>query len=295
MCTTAVLFSSLNFFTLQQSPSQNTALTKVPVYIINLTAEKERYVRAQKLFSKLSRHVFRIEGVNSTIEHRHYLHSSLHEISNLCYRSETDKVFDKEYWGVLGCTLSHLKAISFLHEAQTNVAIIVEDDAVTDLSPLWVTGIDKFMRQLPHNWTIVQLSLTGTEDMWSRAFLDWQRQCRVVSENTEFWGTVAYLINRNGIQHVVNAYGVGKFNLTGLGCINADVDLLKSAVPAGSYFIATPPLLTFTDDAKSNVHGTNLHTLIGQNPSSHRAQVHALSRQYALEWNALNWRESALQ
>jgi GR25 family glycosyltransferase involved in LPS biosynthesis len=269
-------------------------VSEIPVTIINLVNETDRCARAVALLSQISMQVSRIEGVNSTSEHLRYLLTPLQ--SNLCYRDDDfGVVFDREYWGVLGCTLSHLKAISELYEKRTKVAIIVEDDAVTDLSPFWTSSFDEFIKNLPTNWTIVQLSLTGTEDMWSRAFSEWQQNRRSVAVNYEFWGTVAYLINRRGIEHIVSAYGFGKFDLSKLECINADVHLLKSAVPAGSYYIATPPLLTFTDDMKSSVHDTNLHTPLGQNPSSHRAHVHAISRQYALEWSALNWRNDVAQ
>ena len=257
---------------------------------------EERRKRTEILFQELSpARVFRIQGVRARWEHENYLQHSLSLVPNICERFRRKrKAYDKEFWGALGCTLSHLKAISQLFATNLSYALIVEDDAVTDTAPYWTFSIAEFAASLPHDWTFAQLSLTGDSNVWFDAFSKWQTSGRNFMANNDFWGTVAYLISRKGMEDIVNLYGYEKFDLRQLRCINADLHLLKSAVPKGTFYIATPPMLTFTDDSISQVHDSSQLSTLGAPPENDRARVHLLSRHFALEWNAIKWRGKKL-
>jgi Glycosyltransferase family 25 (LPS biosynthesis protein) len=273
----------------------NTAST-IPFFYINLDSASDRRRNIETSFQVISKNLTRIKGVEARQEYSHLLHPLPGALPGRCENvwTNTPEPYDKQFWSALGCSLGHLKTISYLHRLNLSRAIIIEDDASIELLPFWTTSLDEFVSELPPRWSMVQLSLTGSADMWRDAHSKWQRQGGAVSKNRRFWGAVAYLISRRGINAIVGAYGLDRFDLSSLHCINSDVDLLKQADARGSYYIATPPLFTFTDTFASQVQITNQFTEFGQLPDHGRANVHFLSRYYAFEWNAQKWRRSIL-
>ena len=280
------------------SPSESTPSHlfkfEIPMYIIAMKNSR-RFLHAS-LFRQVSANVVHIEGVDSKSQHSRLLVTPLSSLPPLCDNADAtiiprQHLHSPEFWGALGCSLAHLKTISQLRDNNASVALIVEDDAVPDTVPFWTSSLEEFVSSLPPDWSIVQLSLTGEQSLWKSTYRKWQKDKARISKNTQFWGTVAYLISRKGIESVVNAYGHGTFNISALSCLNADYELLKNAVAAGSFYISTPPLLTFTDEFSSQVHSETAWTDFGDTPANSRANVHFFSRHFSLEWNAINWRD----
>jgi GR25 family glycosyltransferase involved in LPS biosynthesis len=206
------------------------------------------------------------------------LQTPLENLPPLCFSDDKDK-YDREYYAVLGCTLSHLKAIREAYLRRVEWALIFEDDVVHDLAPYWEHRLADFVDILPAGWFIAQLSLIGTDEMWADLIMLWTSDGRFPPywPTTTFWSTGAYLISKSAIARVMELYStaLGKFDLKGLPCINADVHLLKDAAPLGTYFVATPPLFTCAEDGLSYIHN-----------QSERVSVHLLSRKYSLDWSA---------
>jgi len=254
---------------------------------------RKRRQRTEVMFLKMFHSVIRIAGTEPTQEAvGEILASPISVISGLCDSSRLGRM-SGEYLSALGCSLSHLRAISYAYVSNLSVALVVEDDAVLDLSPYWQNSLEEFIEALPKGWTIIQLSLTGEQQTWVEAFEKWNEHKHQVMPSTSFWGTVSYLINRLGMLQVVSSYGIDRFDLRRLSCINADMSLLKSAVQNGTFYISTPPLMTFSQNDPSQIHKL-------QNGQKHvhdadHSAIHKRSRLYAFEWNALWWREQSAQ
>jgi GR25 family glycosyltransferase involved in LPS biosynthesis len=60
----------------------------------------------------------------------------------------------------IGCLLSHLKAIGFIHSMPTSSSpvMVLEDDADFSSVGLWSDSLTSLARRLPHDWNFVQVS-----------------------------------------------------------------------------------------------------------------------------------------
>jgi GR25 family glycosyltransferase involved in LPS biosynthesis len=87
---------------------------------------------------------------------------------------------------VLGCTLSHLKAITSI---QSTYCLVIEDDTFLSLSYLQKDGqfdIDRLVQEAPEDWGIIQL---GCNQRCTQEFRPWVSADRM-------YGTYAYLISK---------------------------------------------------------------------------------------------------
>lgn len=114
------------------------------------------------------------------------------------------KASNAEGWKkVLGCLVSHLKAIKKAWDSQTSMALIVEDDAVP-MYPAWRTSLEEFIVGLPSDWEAVQMQWTtrlatsfyGKHRRQGGATLPWSKG--------RGWGTAAYLLHRRGLERLMS-------------------------------------------------------------------------------------------
>ena len=264
-------------------------ISNVPIFYINLPEAVDRSASVEQSFSKFN--LQRVDALSAdSVEVQALVNRSQHRSCE--WGKLTD---DPALLRIVACSLSHLKAISIAYRFTKDYALIVEDDVVTDLLPFWTMSLEEFFSALPVGWKIVQLSLTGEPELWSDIYTEWKvKRFPPVLMNSSFWGTVAYAINKSGMEYVLDKYRtLNGFDLSMLPCINADIHLLKDAVPQGTYFIATPPLFTFSDGSSYIRPSSDLENLsrrFAYLPETNVGFVHFLSRKFALEWNALLWR-----
>jgi GR25 family glycosyltransferase involved in LPS biosynthesis len=222
-------------------------------------------------------------------ETREVLHTKLEQLPPLCdpgppaaltHEARARMQLTPEYFAVLGCSLSHLKAIRIAWLRRVEWALIVEDDVVPDLFPFWDSkDLPTFVRALPPDWSVAQLSLVGDGRMWRELVKEWEvRGYPPVVATASFWSTGAYLISKAAMAVIMGRYSMppgGTFSLASLPCINADYHLLKAAIPNGTFFVATPPLFTCAEDSPSSISN-----------DVERRKLHRLSRQVSLDWSA---------
>ena len=240
---------------------------------------------SQSLMPALSRHSLTfVNAVNASEQDGTVgvLHAKLAQLPPLCDPAlsyEARRQLTPEYFAVLGCSLSHLKAIRVAWLRRVEWALIVEDDVVPDLVPFWASkDLHAFVRALPLGWSVAQLSLVGDGRMWRELVREWEmRGHPQVVPSTSFWSTGAYLVSRAAMTAIMERYSMpdGTFSLAGLPCINADVHLLKDTIPNGTYFVATPPQFTCAEVSPSSISN-----------DFERRKLHRLSRQVSLDWSA---------
>ena len=95
--------------------------------------------------------------------------------------------------GELGCTLSHIKAIYTAFKNNDKYALIVEDDTSFVLYPHWPIDLHKIMEEAPKDWNTINLfsGKQGKDDY-------------IVCSDISCNGTVAYIINRKGMENVIS-------------------------------------------------------------------------------------------
>lgn len=114
--------------------------------------------------------------------------------------------------GVIGNTLSHVKAIKQAWDNGDQVALILESDALPDLAPWWPQSLEELTTLLPRDWQTVQLSWTSVEE---HDWMKYYRKGEFFRERPSY-GSVAYMISRRGMRRLMSRMydrKSGKFNV----------------------------------------------------------------------------------
>lgn len=100
------------------------------------------------------------------------------------------------------CLHSHLRAILYAYENQYNQVLIMEDDNCLDFSPIWDQSLSQIMKNAPSDWQIIMLSYTSLKQL-QQNYTRWNFD---PSGNWQynFNGTLAYLINRQGMKAIID-------------------------------------------------------------------------------------------
>jgi len=172
--------------------SKYTDKIKMPVYYINLEKSTERNEFIQTQMKKYGIQGNRIGGIygkdlvfeKDTIQ--------LTDDKNI----EFINTFTSASPGELGCTLSHIKAIYTAFRNNDEHALIIEDDASFVLYPHWPVDLYKIMSEAPKDWNIISLySDRKTKNKYTICSASSGCGCP---------GTVAYIINRKGMENVIS-------------------------------------------------------------------------------------------
>lgn len=170
------------------------------------------------------------------------------------YGDRVAQRFSDRYLRALGTSLSHLGAIYTAFDSGAEVALILEDGVTPDLLPTWTKTLGSYVDSLPEDWTLAQLSASGSAETVEKLFFDWQRKRRLSpgwslptlpKGSRSLRGTQAYLISRRGMQRLVRAYRTPteKIDVCSMTCVEFEECLLSDGVKLDENFrVATPPL-----------------------------------------------------
>jgi GR25 family glycosyltransferase involved in LPS biosynthesis len=162
-------------------------ILKVPIYYINLDRAVGRMEQLEKSASTYNYSPKRISGIDGkNIEDR-----SGGSINGINFKNNFDLSPSQ-----LGCTLSHLKAIKHVYEANHDICIIMEDDAMFEMLPYSNYTLDEIIKMAPSDWNIIQLYSTRKDYGYSsiKAF-------NIVDHHLS---ALAYVINRKGMQNILD-------------------------------------------------------------------------------------------
>jgi GR25 family glycosyltransferase involved in LPS biosynthesis len=162
------------------------------IYWINLERSKDRKTRMNKQFKKfnITNHE-RIEAVNG---------KKIKE-----YKFKMPEKIEKnlnKYKNILGCTLSHLKCVKKAYENNDQICMVMEDDICLETIPKWKHSLTEIISKAPKNWNIIHLSMSN------RRLIDNLLNMKqdFIKRNINHYGTIAYIINRKGIEKIYNKY-----------------------------------------------------------------------------------------
>ena len=224
----------------QNRSTQNAQITTycnidIPLYYINLKRNPERNAAMIEQFQKHNvQNYTRIEAVNGKDD------------PTMPYVSG----FSNKTAGELGCTLSHLRCAKTAYDANLPYVLIIEDDASLDLVPFWSSKLSEYIQNAPKDWTVLQLFSDYDYDK-----LPYQTVYHQPEQNT--WSTVAYVINRQGMENLLQKTWDGqKFTLSKVNSENGDADYFIYQVSGVKtrYIVNLPLFIPMNIDSPSTIH-----------------------------------------
>ena len=167
----------------------------IPILYINLdkSLERNNYIEDQIGFYKLE-NIARISGIDG----KQNLNINIKEgnLDGIEYKNYCGNKFTE-----LGCLLSHIKAIKYAYDNNYNETLIVEDDCYFGLMPCWDKDTLKdILSGLPSDWEIVAL-------YHNKRIESGKKYTLIKDKNGYRFGTVAYVINRRGMEKILNDSG----------------------------------------------------------------------------------------
>lgn len=220
----------------------------VPIYYINLDRSPERKKFMEDQFRKYNISNYkRIPAIDGK------------KISNILHDTIDGITFTNNYVDLIhnevGCLLSHLKAIKTAYDNGLDQVLILEDDCSLDLMVFWKNNLTAVLENLGKpDWEVFQLYTGNCIDFKSKS-------CTLQTGKKDCWGCVAYLINRRGMEKIVNFIETDNRNEIILGKYTQNNNLFPSKGPsdifiyqiATTYYLDTPLFCPNNSNLKSTL------------------------------------------
>ena len=248
----------------------------IPIFYINLDNAIERRNKFERYFGCAN--LTRVPGVlgrdheevSKWLAKPILLSPGLAEHDEELGESEWDGIVQRPlrrispmFLGALGCTIAHIRAMAAISRLNLPYALIMEDDMTPELFPTILNSssiykLSTIIKQLPSNWSAVELSAITGEGAW-KELMDRLKSTQVENMIHDLWlaSNGAYLISSRGIQEVLQSvihFTTRKLDLTKLRCINADLCL---TLFFKTKFLKIPPVFihskTYENYSESNI------------------------------------------
>ena len=224
----------------------------VPIYYINLDRSPQRKKFMEHQFEHYNiTNYKRISGVDGK------------QLNNILKDNINGSSFTNNYPDLtkneVGCLLSHLKAIKTAYNNNLQEVLILEDDCSLDLMFFWEDDkITSLLNKLNKpDWEIFQL-YTGN-------CIDFNfKKCTLQTGKKDCWGCVAYLINRKGMEKIINFIKtnnqneiiLGKYFNNNLFPTRGQSDVFLYQI-AKTYYLDTPLFYTNNSNLQSTIVSYN--------------------------------------
>ena len=167
---------------------------KIPMYYINLEKSKDRNDAMLKQKKKYNLPLERVDAVNGYIlentKNDSFFITPCQKINFL--NMFPDIVNIKP---LIGCTLSHIKAIYTALEHNDDLAIIMEDDTSLITYNHWSKKLEKIIKKAPPSWRIINLYHFCHNKLGEKFISNKQNTCASAS---------CYIINNKGMRELIN-------------------------------------------------------------------------------------------
>lgn len=216
----------------------------MPIYIVNLNRSIDRWKNIiydiESIYPVPS--VNRIEAVDGA----QMISKTEGELNGVKYKNSMDGCSKSE----LACTLSHLKSIKLAYDNNLPYVLIVEDDAMFGLYAYWkksILNILEDLQKLDSKWHMLLLFSTS---------INYKNEEHEFIKTSDYCGTVAYVMNREGMQTVMDkVYDpvTNTFVLDSSIAGNAVADKFIYTACGNTYTYFRP--LIYTTDTDSTIAG----------------------------------------
>ena len=178
------------YFNRYNRVSKKDTKIKIPILYINLDRSLNRREIMEKQLPLVSNNYERVSAIDG--QKLDNLDSGV--INGLIFTNDYPELTHSE----LGCTLSHLKAIKTAYDKGYKEALILEDDVLFYLKPLWPESLEEIVEKAPDDWEIIKIFSGGGKNCntFTQSFVkfDIEEGC---------YGTVSYIINRSGMKKIL--------------------------------------------------------------------------------------------
>jgi GR25 family glycosyltransferase involved in LPS biosynthesis len=203
-------------------------ISDIPIYWINLNRSNDRRELLEKIFIQNELNNKRIEAVDGRNIN----------IDDIKKNYLIKRIYSKQLRSAIGCTLSHIKAIKEAFNNNLENVIIMEDDCNFEYLKYKKFTLKEIMN-FKDDWEIIQLSLISGNKINYKLSKYTNDLAKIAC-----WGTGAYLINRNGMQKVLENFEKKKEILVSDLLIYSYANTYVS-IPYFTYY--------FTKDIESNI------------------------------------------
>jgi len=187
-----------------------------PIYCINLTKEINRRKIMEEQFKKYNLEYIFCNSIdaNKLIFTKNEMNTNSEErigeynIDNIT--TINFHIKSKDYYqhikknGHIGCSLSHLYYIHKGYINNLNTMVMCEDDISFEYMSKWKNSIDSIIKNAPIDWKIIKLHCSNIIIM--KKYNKNEKYIKIPKNSVKFWSTGIYLINKNGMQDIVNKY-----------------------------------------------------------------------------------------
>ena len=209
-------------------------------YYLNLDKSGQRKESCEKVFQTLNVSYERISGIDGRAVN----------LNQLVKANNIDKESEKP---VLGCLLSHFKAIETFYNSNNNFGVICEDDICLDYQKYWKFSIEEIIDNAPRDWEIIQLAV----------ILPFVSGTCTFDTDYRFWkmgtsgfchSTLCYVINRIGAKKILKLKNNNIWDITRFQA-NASDSLIYQHCITYTFF---RPMFTYPDDGDSIIDNNHL-------------------------------------
>jgi GR25 family glycosyltransferase involved in LPS biosynthesis len=168
-------------------------LCNISIYFINMNRSADRLESMNKQIDFYNiPNITRIEAVDGLQIFNKYSDSYTFGDGNILNFSINN--YTNYSKGELGCSLSHISAIKTSYDNGDEYSLIIEDDTYLGLIPMWEKSLCEVIEGAPSDWGILQLYSGSVHIKDVNKYKHW----------ANYWGMVAYIINRTGMEIIIN-------------------------------------------------------------------------------------------
>lgn len=167
---------------------------KIPMYYINLEKSKDRNSAMLKQKKQYNLPLERVDAVNGyeleNTKNDSFFIKPTQKINFINLFSDFENIKP-----IIGCTLSHIKAIHTALENDDELAIIMEDDTSLITYNHWSKKIKKIIKKAPPSWKIINLF----------HFYHSKENKKFISNRENTCGSAScYIINNKGMRELID-------------------------------------------------------------------------------------------
>lgn len=168
----------------------------IPIYYINMDKYKDRRDFMENNLKKFSNKYERIKGFNGyLIENK-----QTDMVDGITFYNDYSNLTKSE----IGCTLSHLMAIKRAYDNFDDISLILEDDTNISLIKTLDFEFSDFFKNAPEDWEILKLFHIGNSEKLKSVKKYKDYTYLLEEESYPTFSCVGYIINRKGMEKIVN-------------------------------------------------------------------------------------------
>lgn len=162
----------------------------MPILYINLDRAVDRKNKMEEILINNNLNFTRIQAIDGT----------------KLDKAELKKMYNFRKMSIneVACTLSHIKAIQYAFDNNYENALIFEDDCSFEYLEYKKDTLKELIK-INNDWEIIQLGIISDENI-QNYLIQMLSKNKLIKSSYYFLGTVAYIINKKGMEKILNYF-----------------------------------------------------------------------------------------